>query len=131
VRVRRIGYLGVRTDRVEEMTAFFRDVLGLEAAGEDETVSFQRLPTSRRDLVEVYAREHSDERMIPDDVDFMVGIVVEEVEVARKEMLTAGLECGEIVWAAKEFDNPGYGEFAWFFVRAPDGRTYAIEQIPD
>jgi len=23
------------------------------------------------------------------------------------------------------------GEFAWFFVRAPDGRVFAIEQVPD
>jgi catechol 2,3-dioxygenase-like lactoylglutathione lyase family enzyme len=130
MQVKRIGYLGVRTDRMAETTAFFRDVLGLEAAGEDETVTFTRLPTHRVDLVEVYAREHDDARMIPNGVDFMVSFVVDGVEHARAEMLAAGLEPSEIVWAAKEFDNPQYGAFAWFFVRAPDGHTYAIQQEP-
>ena len=128
--VKRIGYLGVRTDKVAETTAFFRDVLGLEAAGEDETVTFTRLPTHRVDLVEVYAREHADDRMIPSDTDFMVSFVVDSVEQARAEMLAAALEPSEIVWAAKEFDNPNYGAFAWFFVRAPDGRAYAFQQEP-
>jgi catechol 2,3-dioxygenase-like lactoylglutathione lyase family enzyme len=130
MQVKRIGYLGVRTDKTAETTAFFRDVLGLEAAGEDETVTFTRLPTHRVDLVEVYAREHDDPRMIPNGVDFMVSFVVDGVEGAREEMLAAGLEPTEIVWAAKAFENPNYGEFAWFFVRAPDGRTYAIQQEP-
>jgi hypothetical protein len=42
------------------MTSFFRDVIGFEAAGEGETVTFQRLPTHRCALLEVYAREHRD-----------------------------------------------------------------------
>jgi catechol 2,3-dioxygenase-like lactoylglutathione lyase family enzyme len=131
VKVKRVGYVGVRTPELEETTWFFRDVLGLEAAGEDDTVTFTRLPTHRRDLVEVYSPDHRDERMIPNDVDFMIAFVVDDVEQARAEMLAAGLRCGEIVWAAKEFDSPEYGDFAWFFVRAPDGRAYAIEQVPD
>lgn len=130
MQVKRIGYLGVRTDKLAETTAFFRDVLDLEAAGEDETVTFTRLPTHRLDLVEVYAREHADARMIPNGVDVMVSFVVDGVEQAREEMVAAGLEPTEIVWAAKEFESPQYGEFAWFFVRAPDGNTYAIQQEP-
>ena len=39
MRVKRVGYVGMRTREVEGMTRFFRDVLGLEAAGEDETVT--------------------------------------------------------------------------------------------
>lgn len=131
MKVKRVGYVGVRTPELERMTWFFRDVLGLEAAGEDEAVTFTKMPTHRFDLVEVYASEHRDERMIPNDVDFAIGFVVDDVEQARAEVLAAGLECGEIVWAAKEFDSPAYGEFAWFFVRAPDGRAFAIEQVPD
>jgi hypothetical protein len=45
------------------------------------------------------------------------------------------LECvelvGEPVWAAEAFGDPTLGAFAWFFVRAPDGRVFAIEQVPD
>ena len=43
------------------MTLFFRDLLGLAAVG--DTVSFQRLPTYHRDLLEVYAQEHHDNRL--------------------------------------------------------------------
>jgi catechol 2,3-dioxygenase-like lactoylglutathione lyase family enzyme len=132
VRVKRIGYVGVRTDDVAGMTSFFRDLLGLEAVGEDETVTFQRLPTHVFDLVEVYAQQHRDERMIPDGVDFMVSFVVDDVRAALVQVQAAGLEIvGGPVWAAEAFGNPDYEDVAWFFVRAPDGRVYAIQQVPD
>lgn len=132
MKVRRVGYVGVRTDDVAGMTSFFRDVIGLEAAGEGETVTFQRLPTHRRDLVEVYAQEHRDARLIPDDADVVIAFVVEDLREAMAEVQAAGLELvGEPVWAAEAFGDPSLGEFAWFFVRAPDGRVFAIEQVPD
>ena len=127
-----MGYVGLRTHDVEGMTRFFRDVLGLEAAGEDETVTFQRLPTHRRDLVEVYAQEHRDVRMIPDDADFVIAFVVDDLREALAEIQAAGLEIvNEPVRAAEAFDAPAFGEFAWFWVRAPDGRIFAIQQVPD
>jgi len=46
----------------------------LEAAGEGETVTFQRLLTHRRDLLEVYAQEHRDARLIPDDADAVIAL---------------------------------------------------------
>lgn len=132
MRVKRIGYVGLRTDDVDAMTSFFRDVIGLEAAGEGETVTFQRLPTHRRDFVEVYAQEHRDARLIPDGVDLVIAFVVDDIREAMAEMQAAGLEIvGEPVWAAEAFGDPTLGEFAWFFVRAPDGRVFAIEQVPD
>ena len=122
----------MRTDDVDAMTSFFRDVIGLEPAGAGETVTFQRLPTHRRDLVEVYAQDHRDARLIPDDADFVMGFVVDDIRAAVTEVQVAGLEIvGEPVWAAEAFDDPTLGEFAWFFVRAPDGRVFAIEQVPD
>lgn len=132
MRVKRIGYVGLRTDDVEAMTSFFRDVIGLEAAGEGETVTFQRLPTHRHDFVEVYAREHRDIRFIPDEADFVVAFVVEDLHEALEEVRAAGLELvNEPVRAAEAFGDPSMGEFAWFWVRAPDGRIYVIEQAPD
>ena len=104
----------------------------MEAAGEDKTVTFSRLPTHRRDLVEVYAPGHDDVRMIPDGVDFMIAFVVDDLKQALTEVKAAGLELvGDVVWAAQAFGNPAFGEFGWFFVRAPDGRVYAIEQTPE
>jgi len=132
MRVKRIGYVGMRTGDVEGMTSFFRDVLGLEPAGEDETVTYQRLPTHRRDLVEVYAQDHHDIRLIPDDADFVIAFVVDDIREAMAEAKAAGLELvNEPVWAAQAFDEPAFGDFAWFWVRAPDGRVFAIQQVPD
>jgi catechol 2,3-dioxygenase-like lactoylglutathione lyase family enzyme len=132
MRVRRIGYVGLRTHDVDGMTRFFRDILGLEPAGDGETVTFQRLPTHRLDLVEVYAPEHSDIRMIPDEAEFVVAFVVDDIREAMAEVQAAGLELvNEPVWAAEAFDDPSFDDFAWFWVRAPDGRIYVIEQVPD
>ena len=132
MRVKRIGYVGLRTDDVDAMTSFFRDVIALEAAGEGETVTFQRLPSHRRDLLELYAQEHRDATLIPDDADVVIAFVVDDIREAMAEVQAAGLELvGEPVWAAEAFGDPRLGEFARFFVRAPDGRVFAIEQVPD
>jgi hypothetical protein len=32
---------------------------------------------------------------------------------------------------AEAFGDPTLGEFARFFLHAPDGRVFAIEQVPD
>jgi catechol 2,3-dioxygenase-like lactoylglutathione lyase family enzyme len=132
MRVRRLGFAGIRTDDVDGMTRFLRDVLGLEPVGEREQVTFQRLPTHRLDFVEVYSRELRDSRMIPDEVDFMIAFVVDDIREALAEVEEAGLDVvGGPIWAAEAFHDPTYEGFAWFFVRAPDGRVYAIQQSPD
>jgi hypothetical protein len=132
MRVKRIGYLGVRTRDVAGMTAFFRELLGLEPSGGNDTVTFQRLPTDRLDVVEVYAQDHHDLQMIPDEVDFVVGFVVDDIREAITEAQAAGFELvNDPVWAAEAFGKPGYGDFAWFWVRAPDGRVYAFQQAGD
>jgi catechol 2,3-dioxygenase-like lactoylglutathione lyase family enzyme len=132
MRVKRVGYVGLRTTEVEGMTGFFRDVLGLEAAGEDKGVTFQRLPSHRRDLVEVYSERYHDPRMIPDESDFVIAFVVDDINEAMAEVKAAGLEVvNEPVRAAEAFDDPSLGEWAWFWVRAPDGRIYVLQRTPD
>ena len=132
MRVRRIGYVSKRTEDVEAMTSFFRDVIGLESPSEGETSPFQRLPTHRPGSLEVYAREHRDARLIPDDADLVIAFVVDDIQEAMVEVQAAGVDLvGDPVWAAEAFGDPTLGEFGWFFVRAPDGRVFAIEQVPD
>jgi hypothetical protein len=58
-------------------------VVAVLEAGQRETY-VQRLPTHRRDLVEVYAQEAPDKRLIPDDADFVMGFVVDDIREARR-----------------------------------------------
>ena len=129
----RLGFLGVRTKRVAETTAFFRDVVGLAAVETSETWTMTQLPTGRWDFVEVFGDDFHDERMIREEIDgVFVAIVVEDIEEARRDCLAAQVEIlGETIWADKAFGNPDVSGFAWFFVRAPDGNIYVFQQVPD
>jgi hypothetical protein len=68
-------------------------------------------------LVEVYEYDLRDERRIPDESDFVIEFVVDDIREAMAEMQAAGLELvNRPVWAADAFDNPDFGEFAWFWL---------------
>lgn len=128
----RLGFLGVRTDRVAETTAFFRDVVGLAEVATSETRTVTQLPTGRWDFVEVFGPDFRDDRMIRDEIDgVFVAILVEDIEEARRDCQAAGVEIlGETIWADKAFGNPDFSGVAWFFVRAPDGNIYVFQQVP-
>jgi catechol 2,3-dioxygenase-like lactoylglutathione lyase family enzyme len=131
--VRRIGYVGMRTKHLKRMTWFFRDVLGLREAMVGETFSILHLPTGAFDFAEVYSPGHHDERMIPDGVEGpVVAFVVDNLEAALREVKEAGLEViGDVVRAAEAFGEPEMEGVGWFFLRAPDGRVYVVEQSVD
>src|SRR5215471_19148802 len=130
MRVRRIGFLGVRTDRVADTTAFFREVVGLRAVATAESRTVTQLPTGTLDLVEVFADDFRDERLIPEEADgVFVAFIVENLEEARAEVEAAGYEIvGETVWAEEAFSNPNYAGTGWFFVRGPDRNVYVFQQ---
>ena len=48
VNAKRISWLGTRTEKVEETTAFFRDILGLELLHASPDFTMLRLPGPRR-----------------------------------------------------------------------------------
>jgi len=131
--VRRVGYVGMRTEHLEAMTWFFREVLGLRQTMVGETFSILQLPTGSFDFAEVYSSGHHDERMIPDGVEGpVVAFVVDDLQTALTEVKEAGLEVvGDVVWAAEAFGQSDMDGVGWFFLRAPDGRVYVIEQSVD
>jgi catechol 2,3-dioxygenase-like lactoylglutathione lyase family enzyme len=133
VKVKRIGFIGTRTDHVDEMTSFFRNVLGLEERYTQADWTVSQLPSGSFDFAEVYGTDLRDELLIPNDVTSpMITFVVDDVAAAREEVAAAGIEIlGDTVWAAEAFDNPAYEGIAWFFLRAPDGHVYAIQQARD
>ena len=134
MKVLRVGFVGVRTERVAEMTTFFRDVVGLKplgGTGEGHTIS--GLPTGPWDFVEVFAPDFDDERLISPEADgVFVAFFVADLEEARRECEAAGVEVlGETVCAAEAFGKPEYAGVGWFFVRGPDGNVYVFQQTPD
>jgi catechol 2,3-dioxygenase-like lactoylglutathione lyase family enzyme len=133
MRALRVGFLGIRTDRVAETTAFFRDVIGLPAVQTKENWTISQLPTGSWDFVEVFGSDFGDDRLIRAEADgVFVAIAVEDIEEARRDCEAAGVEIlGETVWAAEAFGNPDSAGVAWFFVRGPDGNVYVFQQMAD
>jgi catechol 2,3-dioxygenase-like lactoylglutathione lyase family enzyme len=60
VKVRRLCWLGVRTEAFDETTAFFRDVLGLSLRYEESGFSMFALLDADRDFVEVFSAGRKD-----------------------------------------------------------------------
>ena len=130
MRVRRVGFLGVRSPGASDAAAFFRDVLGLPLLRDDPNWSILQLPTGTFDYVEFYGTDFVDQRVVPDGVDVLVAFAVEDVIAARDEIVAAGAIASEIVWAESEFGER-FHNVGWFFFRAPDGNTYCIQQAPE
>ena len=121
----RIGFLGTRTKNFQQTADFFQDVLGLETAWTKPDWAGFRLPTGSNDFVEVYGPAKRDTNLLPDSaVGPIVAFIVDDLVSARAEIVAKNIGVlGEVFWAAE-----GFG---WFFLRAPDGNIYCIEQVPD
>jgi catechol 2,3-dioxygenase-like lactoylglutathione lyase family enzyme len=115
--VRNVRWVGIRTDRYDEMVGFLRDVLGLRTNFEEPTtVEFE---TSEGDEIQVMApgdpyydffREHAAGPVPLFEVD--------DVGAAQRELEAAGVE---IVGA------PGRdSRWEWIHFRAPDGNLYEL-----
>ncbi len=130
MKVLRVGFVGTRTASVKATTSFFRDVLDLQVLRDDSAWSILQLPTGRHEFLEVYGETFDDERLAPSGTGLFVGFVVDDLEGAHEEVLQAGAEASDILWAAEVFGEPSTEGFGWFFVKAPDGNTYVIQQVP-
>jgi catechol 2,3-dioxygenase-like lactoylglutathione lyase family enzyme len=117
VRVRRIAWLGVRTDAYEATVWFLRDVLGLQPAFDEPTTVELMLPSD--DRVQVFG---PGDRYYEFYAEHAVGPVVlfevDDVQDARAELEAAGIE----------LVGPADSDSAWSWVhaRAPDGNLYAF-----
>lgn len=126
----RVGFVGTRTPNTESTVAFFRDVLGLPVLRDDPDWSILQLPTGPFDFLEVYKPDFDDERLIPSGVDWTVSFVVGDLEEAHREVSEAGITVSDPIWARDAFADPTLEGFGWFFLEAPDGSTYVIQQTP-
>ena len=128
--IRRLSFMGVKTDSFDAMAVFARDVLGLQAGHRDDGWAVFQLESGDRDLVEVYRPGRYDERLLPAAATGpTVAFAVDDLLAARAELVAADIEIvADIVWAAEAFDDPQLEGFGWLFFRAPDGNVYALQQ---
>ena len=114
MKVRKIGFVGTRTDRPEAMAAFFEHVLGLEPThGGGDTWAF-RLPDGS--VAEVFGPSFNEHLTTGPVVEFQV----DDVEAATEELRRAGVE---IAFGPERSQEAG---LAWTHVRAPDGNVYGV-----
>jgi len=114
VEVTGLSWVGTRTERFNEMTRFFGEVMGLDR--DDEQPGFVSFKTPRGNKVEVFDIDESDH-------DFMttgpaVGFAVTDIDEARSELEAAGIE----FMAPTQSER----EFRWAHFRGPDGNIYEI-----
>jgi len=114
MRVESLGWLGVRTNRFTETVSFYRDLLGLDAVGVDETsVRFQLGDGTE---LHVYGPADADHEFF--GAAPVVGLLVDDVPAVRGRMKAAGIEFLTSVEHA--------GASAWCHFRGPDGNVYEI-----
>ena len=112
--IKRLSWLGIRTERFDEMTAFLERALGLRKEIAEPGRAMFRLPTG--DPIDVFAAE--DERYLHFTTGPVVGFLVDDVDAASAELEATGVEIGPV--------QRGDG-FAWAHFRAPDGNLYELQ----
>jgi catechol 2,3-dioxygenase-like lactoylglutathione lyase family enzyme len=121
--VKGIRWLGVRTDRYDEMRAFAIETLGLQLVS--ESVDFLATRASNGDLFEVFGPRGEQPSWQFSRNPLVAGFLVDDIEAARGELASApGVE---LLGDVQVLEN-GY---AWQHFRAPDGYVYELTFDPD
>jgi catechol 2,3-dioxygenase-like lactoylglutathione lyase family enzyme len=118
--IKGLVWVGTRTQRYQEMVAFYRDTLGLPLELEEGEFALFRLPDgSKAEVFGSSDTEHTHFSTGP-----VAGFLVDDVESAREVLEAQGIEfIGPVhVWELT-------GE-AWSHFRAPDGNVYEITHGP-
>ena len=114
-----IVWLGTRTSKFDAMLHLYQNVMGMKLTHQES--GFAVLDLQNGDKVELFGEESSY------NADFahpVAGFLVENIESARAEMESAGVEfLGPI-----ERTEDGY---AWSHFRAPDGFLYELTYAPE
>ena len=130
VDVRRLSWVGTRTDRFSETRDFFGEVLGLPLVTESPGFAMFQLPGG---YLEVFAAggEQDEPVMTTGPVP---GFLVDDIAQARSELEAAGLEMLEPIRWMTDVDpelveaRPAFTNYAWFQFRGPDGHVYCCNQ---
>jgi catechol 2,3-dioxygenase-like lactoylglutathione lyase family enzyme len=120
MKVRRLCWLGVRTEAFDETNAFFGDVLGLPMDYEESGFSMFALSDADRDFVEVFSTARHDLATSYTAAP-VVGLLVDDIVEAREELAAAGVELIDEIQSVASMNG-----YLFFHVRGPDGNVYAL-----
>jgi catechol 2,3-dioxygenase-like lactoylglutathione lyase family enzyme len=132
VNVRRLCWIGTRTENFSEMKDFCGRVLGLPVVLDEPAAAMFQLPGGEHDYLEVGGLDDPYTAYITTGP--VPGFLVDDIVEAREELETAGIEIVEPVrWMADVAPalveaNPKFVGYGWFAFRAPDGNVYGCVQ---
>lgn len=112
--IRSLSWLGVRTDRLDAMVDFYRNVIGIEPDVIEDDFVLYRLPSG--DRLELFGTGGANAHFGTAPV---AGFEVDDVGSARALLESRGVEF------VHEGRDEGAG-VAWAHFRAPDGNLYEI-----
>ena len=110
----RLGWLGVRTERFEEMQSLFGELLGLEPFQVDDSSARYRLGDGTE--LHVYGGADTDHEFF--GTAPVVGFVVDDVRRLRRRLENAGISFLTPLERA--------GGSTWCHFRGPDGNVYEL-----
>jgi predicted enzyme related to lactoylglutathione lyase len=118
--IKGLAWLGVRTERYEELLEFLQEGMGLTIDHETEEFSAFKLPDGS--TVEVFGPSDQNHRHFTTGP--VAGFLVDDIEEARRRLEAAGAEFIDPIQRMEET-----GE-AWTHFRAPDGNVYEVTYRP-
>lgn len=117
MQIKGLSWLGTRTANFDEMVGFAKNVLELKVINEEPGVAFFAMPNG--DQFEVFSPEHHGGGH--PEADVAGAFTVEDVASARAELLSAGVDVGEVQSAMG---------FTWAYFTAPDENAYLVLSEP-
>lgn len=117
--IKGIIWVGSATDDQQKSTEFFSEVLGMPVV--TNVPGYSRLAATNGDRLEFFGRDSVEHSHL--DTGPVAGLWVDDCEVARGELLAAGVE----VVTDLEIGRDGH---RWFYFKAPDGHFYEMCEHP-
>ncbi len=116
MKVNGIAWLGVRTEKLDEMSELFEDVFGAELVAERD--GFRAYDLQNGDTLELFSNEYATHKHFTTGP--VAGFLVNDIFEARKEMEARGIEFIEDIAG-----DPQTSQWAHF--RGPDGNVYELK----
>ena len=116
-----IDWLGIRSKESEKLLQMFQEVMGLKVVYREDENQFVVLQTTGEDRVELFGQRSKYNKHFTEGP--VVGFRVDDIEAAREELKTKGIELiGEV--------NRSKSGSAWQHFRGPDGNLYELDYDP-